>query len=257
MELKGELNPAPLIGMDKKSAQYYSGIKSMSDTNLHKQLLFLLEGMCKAGNRDKKELSVLDLGCGEGAFSQMLFDAGYKVTAVDVNSEAFKAKGPEFSALNLNSAEDKTRFISSREGKYDVIFAVEVIEHLENPWELVRFLRLLAKDGAEVIVTTPNISSWWGRLMFLLNGRLWGFDNDSWLDPGHINPIGEIELTNILNTNGLRVNTIYPCGRLPVIWLLNWKRAVISIIMLPLYLIMKGQKNGWVLCFHATCKNSS
>jgi len=36
---------------------------------------------------------------------------------------------------------------------------------------------------------------------------------------------------------------------LPVIWLYNWKRTLISLAMLPVYFIMRGYKDGWVLCF--------
>jgi len=251
----GKLNPTPLFSRDKKSSQYYKGIKAMSDTNLHEQLLFLLkEGIVLKGS-SKKALTILDLGCGEGAFSQMLFDAGYNVIAVDVKKDGFKAAGPEFVALDLNDNERKERFTAVYKGKFDVIFAVEIVEHLKNPWDFIFFLKSISNEGTEVLITTPNIASWWGRLMFLLSGQLWGFDNEAWSNPGHINPISETELSHILFDNGFNLNMVYPCGTMTVIWLFNWKRALVSIMMLPLYLCMKGRKKGWALCFHATCKN--
>jgi len=252
--LKGKLNPTPFIGFDKKPVQHYKGIRAMSDTDLHEQLLFILQQAVPGAVPGGKKLRVLDLGCGEGAFSQRLFDAGFDVTAIDLNKEAFRAKGPEFTVLDLNDNSQKENFVSSRKGKFDVIFAAEVIEHLKDPWEFVAFLKQLCGEGTEIFITTPNFASWWGRFIFLFSGELWGFDPAAWVDPGHINPVSATELSHILAANGLKLNNIYPCGKLPLVWLFNWKRALISLLMLALHPFLKGSRNGWALCFHSTAQ---
>ncbi len=42
--------------------------------------------------------------------------------------------------------------------KYDTIFAIELLEHLENPYEIMEsFGRSLKKDGRLIITTARNV----------------------------------------------------------------------------------------------------
>lgn len=241
-------NPSPFIGFDKKQPQYYKGMKVKADTNLHEQIFLIIEKTVGATN-DK--ISILDLGCGEGALSQKLYDNGYNVISADIDERNFKSSGPVFHRLDFNNSNDLHVLLQNYREKFSIILAVEILEHLKDPWEFIQNVKLLCNCGTHVFITIPNISSWWARLMFLLTGNLWGFDKDAWKDPGHINPISSVEMEGILVNSGFKCLEILPCGQLPVIWCYNWKRLVISIIMLPFYLIMKGNKNGGVLCFHA------
>ena len=56
--------------------------------------------------------------------------------------------------------------------------------------------------------------------------------------------------TKRLRENGLECLSLAVGGNLPIVWAYNWKRLLISIAMLPLRPIMRGEKDGWVLCYH-------
>src|SRR5205814_8070802 len=78
----------------------------------------------------------------------------------------------------------------------DAVVSIEVVEHVEDQFAFVRELARIAKPGAPVIVTTPNVLSLPSRLRTLL----WGFPElfdplpragaDERLLGGHIHPIG-------------------------------------------------------------------
>jgi len=236
------IKSSPLIGFDKKEVQYYKGIRIKTDTYLHEQLSsYILENF-------SKDSKILDWGCGEGALSQKLSDMGYDVFSVDMNKEDFKAD-TKFFHLNFNQVDEIEAFIEKHNSQFDLILGIEVIEHVKSPWKYINDIYKLSGDNTKIIVSTPNVSSWWGRFWFLITGELWGFSQDGWDDPGHINPILDFEIKNILKENNFKLIDFFSGGNQPIIWLYNWKRALVSFLFLPLYPFMKGIKKGWVNCY--------
>src|SRR6266446_9334571 len=126
---------------------------------------------------------MVDLGCGPGAMGERAEPLRIDIVAVDRNSAVYQGKHP-FVALDF----DRLSFADALGiGAFDLVVAVEVIEHVESPIGFLRNVaRLLAKNGVAVI-TTPNVDSLAARLKFLLAGRLRMMDECS--DPTHISPI--------------------------------------------------------------------
>jgi len=237
--------PSPWISLVDRSTDCYEGLRVMADARLHQQL----EGFIRilaAG----RSMAVLDWGCGEGALSQRLHNAGHRVLSVDREAKAFRAQGPEFHALNFNEPDQVDAFVAQFAGRFDLIAGVETIEHVEDPWRYARTLARLARPGTDIIVTTPNISSSLGRINFLLFGEHYGFSRANWREIGHINPLTELELRGILAETGLEVVDVYLAGELPIIWLATWKKALASLLGLILRPLMRGTRDGFALCFH-------
>jgi SAM-dependent methyltransferase len=122
----------------------------------------------------------LDLGAGSGAFSQHLLNAGFQVTAVDASDE-FAGSAP-FIRLDL----DHPAFHLQLEKNYDLVTAIEVIEHLESPVSFLRSIRELLHPRGVAVLTTPNVENVPARLKFLLRGKIRTMDERSDV---HISPI--------------------------------------------------------------------
>jgi hypothetical protein len=58
-------------------------------------------------------------------------------------------------------------------------------------------------------------------------------------------------MRGILRDSGFETVAVIAAGHLPILWAYNWKRLLISLAMLPWRLVMRGQKDGWVLGYHA------
>lgn len=233
---------APFIAIEKKKVEYYKGIRQKTDSLLHEQLdLYIRKAFCG------RKISILDWGCGEGALSERLSDEGHSVVAVDIDASAWKGNSARFIVLDFNQKENVSSFVNKFRKRFDLVIMVEVIEHIKSPWEVFHQLRKL---DADIIITTPNVSSWWGRLWFLITGDLWSFSSREWSDPGHINPISYVEMVNMLQAIGFEIKSVFPGGRLPIIWFYNLKTVLISISMLMIRPFMRGYKDGWALCYH-------
>lgn len=223
-----------------KKAVYYKGILEKATSGLHTLIVSVLE-QCVCQNS-----VILDMGAGEGAMSQRLFDSGYKVVALDMNKENFKAFGPEFHQINFNNVDQVNIFAEKYKEHFDVVLGLEVIEHLENPWEYIRLLKKMVKKGGKIIITTPNTASWLSRFYFLFTGKFYSFNEQSVDGYGHISPISPWELELILKREGMKNIRMFKVGSLPILWITRNHLILISILLSPFFRpFMKGLSNGW------------
>ena len=188
----------------------------------------------------------MDFGAGEGALSQRLADQNYEVFSVDIDKNNFKAK-TTFLQLDFNKSNDIQNFINENIEKYDLVLGIEVIEHVENPWEYLRNLKRMVKPGGYILISTPNITSWYSRLNFLLRGRFHQFEDHD-RDYGHINPIALDELLYIAKNLDLNTVKASPGRFLPRLWLFpSFKGMILNVIGFLSSFFMRGIKNGWCL----------
>jgi SAM-dependent methyltransferase len=97
----------------------------------------------------------------------------------------------------------------------DAVVSIEVIEHVEDTFAFVRELARIARPGAPVIVTTPNVLSLSSRVRTLL----WGFpelfdplplrDADERFMSGHIHPVSPYFLAFTALRAGLESPTLH------------------------------------------------
>ncbi len=150
------------------------GMESFTEENIHRVVRDLL--------KDEKRGLLLDIGAGTGALSKKLQEDGFDVIACDLQTQNFLPKDIPFQAADLNKT------FPFEENTFDYVTGTEVIEHLENPWHLVRELHRITKPNGVVILSTPNLHNWYVRLFFLLTSKMYNFLS-SYEKIGHITPI--------------------------------------------------------------------
>jgi SAM-dependent methyltransferase len=93
---------------------------------------------------------VLDVGCGLGGYSKALGERGFECRGLDVVEEyVARARGLGVRADTY----DGTR-LPVADGGVDTVILVEVLEHLDDPRELLLEARRVARRN--VLVSTPN-----------------------------------------------------------------------------------------------------
>ncbi|MFP6668220.1 MAG: methyltransferase domain-containing protein [Pirellulales bacterium] len=108
--------------------------------------------------------SLLDVGAGQGAMSDWAADAGFDVTAVDVDRDNFKLATIPFVAADLG------RQWPFDDNQFDVVLSVEVLEHVENHYHFLRECCRICKPSGHIIISTPNCHSIESRINYMLTG---------------------------------------------------------------------------------------
>lgn len=110
---------------------------------------------------------VLDAGCGEGHFLERLRSRSRKsIYGMDISAKrvlAARKRAPK-ATVRLG---DVTK-LPFRNGFFDTVVCMDVLEHLDEPWKATSELMRVTKNGGRVIVSVPherNVSL--GRLFTL------------------------------------------------------------------------------------------
>ena len=128
--------------------------------------------------------AVLDVGCGSGAWLERLARNGFtNLVGIDQDVGQLRSEAGQFVQGDLDSISDWPVPAKS----YDLITAIEVIEHLSNIGHfLAQTSKLLAPDGY-LLLTTPNILSLAARLRLLVHADMKQFGKLG--DQTHLFPV--------------------------------------------------------------------
>lgn len=130
---------------------------------------------------------VLDIACGAGYGAECLARTAASVTAIDLAPDAAAAARQSYGAPSINFLAADARRLPFPDASFDLIVAFEVIEHLDNPEELLTEARRLLAPGGQFVVSTPN------RLYYAETRKLSG------PNPYHVHELDFIEFRAALN----------------------------------------------------------
>ena len=99
---------------------------------------------------------VADVGCGEGAFSAAMAEAGARPIAVDVADEPLRRLRARFPRLGDVRRAEAGAPLPLRDGEVDAAWAGEVIEHVVDVGAFCAELRRVVKPAGPLILTTPD-----------------------------------------------------------------------------------------------------
>jgi ubiquinone/menaquinone biosynthesis C-methylase UbiE len=141
--------------------------------------------------------TALDFGCGAGGLTYRIAEVCSEVVGIDV--ESYKLEFAKSQSLRLNRS--NARFlcydgedVPLADDSFDVVFCVDVIEHLPTPQRFVsEFYRLLKPGGLLLLTFGPpwchahgkhmwaKLPGWWTHLIFPRSVvmRVSGFQQDS------------------------------------------------------------------------------
>ncbi len=203
---------------------------------------------------------VVDVGCGRGAFALRLADAGFEVVGLDVDPpREHESQRYGYEQVDLFSDEARARFLERHAHEFDAAALLEVIEHVHDPWEALEFCHALLKPGGILVLSTPNITSFFSRFRFLTGGRFHQFEPTDFAY-GHINPMTAQMVAKVLDDTGFEVIEKRPGPPVPIV---VWASAIRSVPARVLHMasflvaglltiVMRGgDLDGWSLLFVA------
>jgi SAM-dependent methyltransferase len=174
-----------------------------------------------------KESNILDLGSYTGALLARLRDAGFGTLCASDLTNHLREDGIRFVQSDFNEA-----FSSNFAGeRFDCIIACEVIEHLDDPRRFLKECRRLLADNGSILVSTPNIAFFEGRIKFLLKGELWGFGANNYVGQRHITPLSQEQFPILFDECGYRLVQMTTAG--------SFATLIRRIVTAPLWIPMR------------------
>lgn len=106
-----------------------------------------------------KKLEILDVGCGAGILMSELEQYGnvYGIDVSELAVEYCKKRGLP------NVTVDDLAKLSFPNEQFDVVIALDVLEHIENDAQAVIEIKRVLKPGGTVIIFVPAFMSLWGE----------------------------------------------------------------------------------------------
>ena len=99
--------------------------------------------------------SILDLGCGTGAFLNVMKNKGWQVTGIEPDENARRLANTLY---GLNIVEP-TALNNLQDASFDAITLWHVLEHVHQLHDYVEHLKRLLKPGGKIFIAVPNYQS--------------------------------------------------------------------------------------------------
>jgi 2-polyprenyl-6-hydroxyphenyl methylase/3-demethylubiquinone-9 3-methyltransferase len=111
----------------------------------------------------------LDVGCGAGLLTEPLARLGAKTTGVDAAPELIAVAREHAAAMRLD-IDYRGGLVEDMEGQFDLVTAMEVVEHVADPGAFLKALAKRLAPGGLLILSTPNATGW-SKLMMITLGE--------------------------------------------------------------------------------------
>ena len=164
---------------------------------------------------------LLEVGCGAGDTLSFLKSSG----------RCGWAAGMEIFPAAAQSAREKIDFVLEGNietvnlpfdiNSLDVILCLDVLEHLIDPWDVIRRLHTLLKPGGILICSIPNVRHYRASIPLLFLGR-WRYSDHGILDKTHLRFFTRESAIELAASSGLLVDKVNSTG------LEKWSKAGIA-----------------------------
>ncbi len=116
---------------------------------------------------------MLDVGCGDGATTAFVQSRRSVAWAggVEVSPDAAERAKGHFSEVWCGDVEKLDFHRKIPASSLDLILCLDVLEHLVDPWTVVKRLSVLIAPGGRLIISVPNIRNWKFIAKLLFRGQ--------------------------------------------------------------------------------------
>ena len=158
---------------------------------------------------------VLEIGCGPGSITKILFEQGKcQITGLELDPEAITMATPFCEAIieaDLNS--DLWPHKLDKLPKFDVVVAADVLEHLYDPWKVLKLMSSFISSNGYLVISLPHVGHA-AVTSCLINSDL-QYRNYGLLDRTHIRFFGLKNIEDLFKQAKLKIIDVRYVRKLP------------------------------------------
>jgi len=154
---------------------------------------------------------ILELGCSAGGtgekLKRLMKPQRYVGIEFDARAaEVARSRLDEVHVADLNTA--APRDLGLADQRFDLLMALDVLEHLYDPWDVLARWAALLMPGGHVAVSVPNIQN--ANIVEELLAGTFTYTDEGLLDATHIRFFTRKTLMQLLSGAGLTDITVHP-----------------------------------------------
>lgn len=158
---------------------------------------------------------ILDIGCAEGQLSLELVRRGHMVTAMDISKSYVNRATSLARKWNVPLvgivADVESMKEDGMESLYDVVYLMDVIEHLRNPSAALANIRKCLDDDGMLIINTPNTCNLRKIAGYLIRPkRMIDLSKPGMCSGLHLQEYDYSTLNQLLAFGGFRIKKVVP-----------------------------------------------
>lgn len=153
-----------------------------------------------------KGARVLDYGCGHAGYLREFHERGVAITGAEISGHLVAACRE--AGFDVRQVEGFSR-IPFGDAEFDVVYLMQVFEHLKDPHQFMEELARILKPGGSLYLALPNAASVWRRMF----GPNWV---SGWFAPFHLFHYDRHALTYLAGKHHLQV--VKSWSRTPTSW---------------------------------------
>lgn len=168
---------------------------------------------------------VLDIGCGNGRFGELLKTSfpGVEVWGVEPVPDAHAVAASVLDRALLGSFDES---LGLPDRRFDVIVFNDSLEHFPDHVPVLKLAVHLLKPGGAIVASIPNIRYWPHVQQYLIEGD-WRYESQGVLDRTHLRFFTKKSMLRDFAAAGLEVQQI---GGINACWL-SWKFRLLRALM--------------------------
>jgi SAM-dependent methyltransferase len=111
-------------------------------------------------NPPVRQGTLLDIGCGTGSFVKRTIDMGFQSYGIEMNERSVEMGLGHFKIDSLYATDLTGLSRRFPDLKFDVVTLFQVLEHLEDPNQIMAEIKQVLKEDAVVVIAVPFRDRW-------------------------------------------------------------------------------------------------
>jgi len=149
---------------------------------------------------------ILDIGCSEGIFGQLLKkDQTVEVWGVEIDEAAASSAREKLDVVIQGDFLEKVDQLPKNH--FNCVVLNDALEHFTDPWNLLTAIKPLLSPGGYIVSSIPNVR-YIGNLFEILVKKDWEYKSHGILDRTHFRFFTEKSIIRLFESSGFSIDRI-------------------------------------------------